>query len=170
MRAGADLVEKDPSQIVTFGIRPTYPAESFGYIQRMRPFQRMRDSSVRSRTIREKPDRKTAEEYLASGVFIGIAVYPLEGQDHFGCAAEFEPEMAQWIDYIAKSIGTSNCQQPSAMVSKRSRVNRSTSLMERFRNVAVIEAPFTWDDVGSWQAMARLIEPDAQGNAVQGRT
>ncbi len=32
----------------------------------------------------------------------------------------------------------------------------------------MIEAPFSWDDVGSWQAIARLIEPDECGNAVQG--
>jgi mannose-1-phosphate guanylyltransferase len=34
--------------------------------------------------------------------------------------------------------------------------------------VAVVEAPFSWDDVGSWQAIARLITPDAQGNATEG--
>ena len=28
--------------------------------------------------------------------------------------------------------------------------------MEHYQPVVVIEAPFTWDDVGSWQALARL--------------
>ena len=40
--------------------------------------------------------------------------------------------------------------------------------MERYSNVAVVEAPFSWDDVGSWQAIARLITPDAHGNATEG--
>ena len=42
------------------------------------------------------------------------------------------------------------------------------AVMEKARDVAVIEAPFDWDDVGSWQAVARLLGVDAQGNTVQG--
>ena len=38
--------------------------------------------------------------------------------------------------------------------------------MEHARDVLVIEAPFQWDDVGSWQAIARLSAPDEQGNTV----
>jgi mannose-1-phosphate guanylyltransferase len=40
--------------------------------------------------------------------------------------------------------------------------------MERHPKVAVIEAPFHWDDVGSWQAISRLIATDGHGNAVEG--
>ena len=40
--------------------------------------------------------------------------------------------------------------------------------MENYPNVVTIEAPFPWDDVGSWQALTRLHEPDAQGNTVVG--
>jgi mannose-1-phosphate guanylyltransferase len=41
--------------------------------------------------------------------------------------------------------------------------------MERAKNVLVIEAPFTWDDVGSWQAIARLRGADAKNNTVVGK-
>jgi mannose-1-phosphate guanylyltransferase len=30
----------------------------------------------------------------------------------------------------------------------------------------VIEAPFEWDDVGSWQALSRLRGTDAEGNTI----
>ena len=40
------------------------------------------------------------------------------------------------------------------------------AVMEHARDVAVIEAPFTWDDVGSWQAMARLRGVDTEGNTI----
>jgi mannose-1-phosphate guanylyltransferase len=39
-------------------------------------------------------------------------------------------------------------------------------VMERADEVLVIEAPFEWDDVGSWQALARLRGADAQGNTI----
>jgi len=41
--------------------------------------------------------------------------------------------------------------------------------MEHAKDVAVIEAPFTWDDVGTWQAAARLSGADAEGNTISGR-
>ncbi len=41
--------------------------------------------------------------------------------------------------------------------------------MEHAKDVAVIEAPFVWDDVGTWQAAARLAKADADGNTIAGR-
>ncbi len=41
--------------------------------------------------------------------------------------------------------------------------------MEHATDVVVIEAPFSWDDVGSWQAIARLQGTDAEGNTISGR-
>ena len=38
--------------------------------------------------------------------------------------------------------------------------------MSRF---VVIEAPFTWDDVGSWQALARNVGADKTGNTAVGK-
>jgi mannose-1-phosphate guanylyltransferase len=43
------------------------------------------------------------------------------------------------------------------------------AVMEDADDVAVIEAPFEWDDVGSWQSIARLRGSDANGNTVTGR-
>jgi mannose-1-phosphate guanylyltransferase len=41
--------------------------------------------------------------------------------------------------------------------------------MEHARDVIVIEAPFDWDDVGSWRALARLRGTDDEGNTIVGR-
>ena len=43
------------------------------------------------------------------------------------------------------------------------------AVMEHAQDVAVIEAPFAWDDVGSWLAMARLRGADANGNTIVGK-
>jgi mannose-1-phosphate guanylyltransferase len=41
-------------------------------------------------------------------------------------------------------------------------------LMERADNVAVVPANFEWDDVGSWDALARTRKPDSHGNVTTG--
>ena len=43
------------------------------------------------------------------------------------------------------------------------------AVMEHATNVVVIEAPFSWDDVGSWQAIARLQGVDDAGNTIYGK-
>ena len=51
-------------RIVTLGIRPTYPAESFGYIQRGEPFPTPGESSLsvyRAKQFREKPVAAVAQ-------------------------------------------------------------------------------------------------------------
>ena len=69
----AALVEASPERIVTFGIRPTYPAESFGYIERGEPL----DVAVRQRRARLITSSSFAKsrrprwraKYLAAGTF-----------------------------------------------------------------------------------------------------
>ncbi|MEK6234972.1 MAG: mannose-1-phosphate guanyltransferase, partial [Planctomycetales bacterium] len=43
------------------------------------------------------------------------------------------------------------------------------AVMEHYKDVLVTEAPFSWDDVGSWQAISRIHEADEQGNTVFGK-
>jgi mannose-1-phosphate guanylyltransferase len=42
------------------------------------------------------------------------------------------------------------------------------AVMEKAGNVAVVRGAFDWSDVGSWQAISALTEPDAAGNRGQG--
>jgi mannose-1-phosphate guanylyltransferase len=167
LAAGERLILEDPSRIVTFGIPPTYPAESFGYIERGEALQ---SDAFRVNRFREKPNRQTAEEYLAastfywnSGIFLWKATTILQALE------ANVPEIYSRISAIAASIGTDNYQ---ATLEREFTAIKGTSIdyavMENYPNVVVIEAPFPWDDVGSWQALSRLHDPDAEGNTVVG--
>jgi mannose-1-phosphate guanylyltransferase len=171
VRAGVQLIQEDPKKIVTFGIRPSYPAESFGYIQRGNPLSATPGvAAFEVECFREKPDRATAEAYMRAGSFYwNSGIFLWKAQTILDALAEFEPEIAQAIERIAASIGTPSFQR--SFVEHFEPIKGKSidfAVMERYSNVAVIEAPFSWDDVGSWQAMARLIQPDEHGNAVEG--
>ena len=43
------------------------------------------------------------------------------------------------------------------------------AVMEHATDVAVIEAPFEWDDLGGWQSLARLVGDDENGNTIVGK-
>ena len=68
-RARGRLVEQSPDRIVTFGIRPTYPAESFGYIERGAALGEPGCLFAVAR-FREKPPLAVAQEYLGGGQFL----------------------------------------------------------------------------------------------------
>ncbi|MGV3485464.1 MAG: mannose-1-phosphate guanylyltransferase, partial [Planctomycetaceae bacterium] len=111
IQTGVTLLDADPTQIVTFGIKPSYPAESFGYIQRGEPVRVDGATAFRVTRFREKPNLATAREYCESGsyywnsgIFLWRASLILE------LLRRHEPAMAAHIDAIAATVGTSRYQ------------------------------------------------------------
>ncbi len=169
--AGKELIDLDPTRIVTFGIRPTYPAESFGYIQRGKRIDAAKTvDAYEVETFREKPDRATAEQYLAAGTFYwNSGIFLWRASTILDALKKNVPEMYRHIEAIAASMGTDSYE--STLEKEFTAIEGKSidyAVMEGYDNVVTIEAPFSWDDVGSWQALSRLREPDANDNTVVG--
>jgi mannose-1-phosphate guanylyltransferase len=161
------LIDQDSNRIVTFGVKPSYPAESFGYIERGELLEK---GVFRVRMFREKPNQETAEKYLASGGFYwnsGIFIWRARTIDD--ALARFEPEMHRRLTAIAGAYGQPDFN--SVFATEFAAIRGKSidyAVLEHSENVVVVEAPFSWDDVGSWQALARLCESDSNGNTVVG--
>jgi mannose-1-phosphate guanylyltransferase len=178
LQLAADLVEQSPDRLVTFGIRPTYPAESFGYIERGELLFKPRRTSADSMPFtylvarfREKPNAATAAQYVASGNFYWNAgIFVWKAATIVEALRAREPEMMSHLERIAQAHGTA---QFDATFAEQFAAIRGVSIdyavMEHAQNVVVIEAPFNWDDVGSWQAISRLVPHDEAGNCVVGQ-
>ena len=169
------LVEESPNRILTFGIRPTYAAETFGYIERGEPLGSEPASAAgrvyRVKMFREKPSAAVAEQYLQSGQFYwNSGIFVWKARTVLEALARFEPEMHAHLQHIAAAFGT---ERFADVFETRFAEIRGKSIdyavMEHHTDVAVIEAPFHWDDVGSWGALARSGELDEQGNSIEGR-
>jgi mannose-1-phosphate guanylyltransferase len=169
------LVDERPERIVTFGIRPSYAAESFGYIQRGEPItlQEKGDPSevpeaFAVRRFREKPKADVAQEYLASGEYYWNAgIFVWKARTILAALAERQRVMFEHLKKIAAALDTSKFDKVferefSAIVG----ISIDYAVMEHATDVVVIEAPFQWDDVGSWQALARLHGSDSNGNTI----
>lgn len=168
--AAQRLIDHSPGRIVTFGIRPTYPAESFGYIERDEAIAATGATAFGVARFREKPDRATAESYLATGkCYWNSGIFVWRASTILDALAEYEPQMTRHLREIAGSIGSDafgpTLEREFAKIEAKS---IDYAVMERYPDVVVIEAPFPWDDVGSWQALARLHPPDDHGNTVVG--
>lgn len=170
VRQGVALIDDDPERIATFGIRPSYPAESFGYIERGKPLASDQGEAFQVAQFREKPDRETAEQYLAAGSFYwNSGIFLWRASTIMAALRKREPEMCQHLDRIAEAAGTPRFAE--TLESEFAGIQGKSidyAVMENYRNVVVIEAPFAWDDLGSWQALARMNPSDANGNTVHG--
>lgn len=169
VRQAMELVQENPRRLVTFGIKPTYPAESFGYIE---SGESLGDAAYRVQQFREKPKVEVAEKYLAAGGFYwNSGIFVWKASTILDLLGKYEPQMSSHLHTIAQAIGTSDFYE--VLQTEFARIQGTSidyAVMERADEVAVIEAPFDWDDVGSWTSLERLRGTDEHGNTTIGKT
>jgi mannose-1-phosphate guanylyltransferase len=165
------LVEAQPSRIVTFGVRPTYPAETFGYIERGAVLPTAeRCAAFEVRNFKEKPPLEVARRYVAAGSYYWNAgIFVWKAATILDALLEHQHEMHDHLARIAAARGGDFDRAFAEEYAAIRGVSIDYAVMEHARDVAVIEAPFAWDDVGSWQALARLRGRDSSGNTVLAR-
>lgn len=173
IRQAAALVESRPGRLVTFGIRPTYAAEGFGYIQQGEPLAVGPDDAPAHAVarFREKPPASVARDYLAAGTYLWNAgIFVWKAKTILAALAERQPETLQRLERIAAAWDTPHRDDVFAAEFAAIRgISIDYAVLEHAADVAVIEAPFTWDDLGGWSAVARQRGTDDQGNTIVGR-
>lgn len=164
----AALVQQSPEELVLFGVRPTFPATGYGYIERGE--EQGTAGVFRVASFREKPDRDRAAEYVASGsCYWNCGIFCWRAATLLNLLEELEPEMHAGLMTLSAAIGTADWSARVADVfpSLRS-VSIDHAVLEHAEHVSVIEAPFNWDDVGSWLSLPRLLGQDENGNTIDG--
>jgi mannose-1-phosphate guanylyltransferase len=166
------MVEEHPQALVTFGIRPTFPATGYGYIQRGAELAERQGVRVfRVKAFREKPDAELAEQMLSSGeYFWNSGIFAWRAETILGALGQNQPGLAAAVERIAAAWATPQREQVFAAEYERlPKISIDYAVMEKAKEVLVVEAPYRWDDVGSWRALERMQPQDADGNTVQGQ-
>ena len=121
--------------------------------------------------FREKPKADIAAEYLAAGTFYwNSGIFVWKAATILRALEERQPEMMAHLKTIDAAWG--RARQDEVFAREFAAIHGMSidyAVMEHAREVLVIEAPFAWDDVGSWQAIARLQGADADGNTISGK-
>jgi len=160
----AAQVAASSGSLVTFGIRPTEPATGFGYIEFGEPIN---DRINKVRGFVEKPSSTKAIEMIKKGGFYwnsGIFMFPLaELQTELQCQCPAVLEAANEAVTLAIRDLDFIRLDPQAFA-KAPNISIDYAIMEKSTNVVVVPASFEWSDLGSWDAVWKNGDPDAEGN------
>ena len=154
--------------LMTFGARPTRPETGYGYIQVGEPL----DGGPVRRIERfvEKPDRETAERFLAEGAYLWNSGMFLFGASRYLEELErFEPEI---VAAVRRAVDRGTTVEGVALDPEAFAEAPSTSVdyavMEHTRSGAVVPFDAGWSDVGSWEALWELGPRDEHDNVLLG--
>ncbi len=161
--ASAETLARD-GWLVTFGIRPTFAATGYGYLERGESLGRFGGKEAfRVRRFLEKPDAGKARKLLESGGFdwnSGIFVWKVSR-----ILEEIERSMPDLHEALTEiSRDPDDVQRGRRAFERLGPVSVDYGVMEKAERVASFPADLGWSDVGSWPALAELLPKDEQGN------
>jgi mannose-1-phosphate guanylyltransferase len=146
-------------RLVTVGVVPSRPETGYGYIVPGAPLDGVARTVAR---FSEKPNAVTALDLMAAGALWNSGLFAWTAQRLLSEVAQHTPEVAAALPKLEAGdvAGFFRAVTP---------ISIDVGLLERSAAVAVLAGAFAWDDVGTWQALARVRPKDPSGNVVVGR-
>ncbi len=141
------LAQADQANLVLMGIEPTYPSEKYGYII---PADKETVSSVT--TFKEKPDAKTAEEYISRGALWngGVFAYRLK------YVLDKAHELLEFTDY----------QDLFGKYDTLKKISFDYAVVEKEKHIKVMRFAGEWKDLGTWNTLTEAMEEESIGEAI----
>jgi mannose-1-phosphate guanylyltransferase len=158
--------------LITLGIKPSRPDTGYGYIQ----FDRLADDKrypafYKVKTFTEKPSHELAVTFLESREFLwnsGIFIWSLKS-----VLKAFHAHLPEIDHLFKKGKGIYFTDKEADFIKNTYSVCKSISIdygiMEKARNVFVIESDFGWSDLGTWGSLHEIRSKDQNHNAISGK-
>ena len=156
------VILADRDLIVTFGIKPGYPETGYGYIE---GDKKLSHEALTVKRFVEKPDIKTAEQYIAAGNFFwnsGMFAFKASVIRHEFKA--FHPEMLEQMEALlseSDSITKADYEQLED-------ISIDYAIMEKTEKGVILPSDFGWSDIGSWKSLYDFLPKDKNSNVIDG--
>ncbi len=164
--AGREVAEA--GKIVTFGIKPTEPKTSYGYIL---PGEAVAASGVHAvKSFVEKPDAATAARYVRDGYLWNSGNFLFRADVLLSELKRLEPAMDEAIEAAVANASTDLgfLRLDPESFARAPQKSIDYAVMEKTDRAAVVASDFLWSDIGSWDALFDITPRDAEGNVLHG--
>jgi mannose-1-phosphate guanylyltransferase len=165
---GFSLVEEDAARFVTFGITPTFPATGYGYVELG---ETICDGARICKRFVEKPDKQTAEEYIASGNFAwNSGMFIFHAGSFLSALERLQPKSYADIKRIADAWGTDKQESVlNKVYPSLPKISVDYGMMEPASSddaitLCTVPMAVQWLDVGSWPSYGDTLKADSNGN------
>ncbi len=152
--------------LVTFGVRPTRPETGYGYMK-IAPDTLEETGGVEVRSVErfvEKPSLERARHYTKEGSYYwNSGIFVWRAIDIVDAIRSYLPGLYEGLVHIREGRDVEEVYEGVESVSI------DTGVLEKARNVTMIEAGFGWSDVGSWSSLEHIFRPDKNGNIIKGK-
>jgi mannose-1-phosphate guanylyltransferase len=146
-------------QILTIGIKPTFPNTSYGYII---PQVKNQNFSHVNLFI-EKPDKDTAQNLIKKGAFWNSGIYTFTAKDMLSEFEKLQPEYFSLYQKLLVNISTPK--KIASVYDKSPDLPIDKAISEKSDKMSVIPAKFDWSDVGEWRAIKSKLAQDKDGHS-----
>ena len=147
----SDLAQTGEANLTLMGIEPTYPSEKYGYI-----IPAAKEAVSQVKTFKEKPDVKTAEQYISQGALWngGVFAYRL------GYVLEKAHELIDFEDY----------DDLYGKYETLEKISFDYAVVEKEPKIAVMRFAGQWKDLGTWNTLTEAMEESCVGDAILNET
>ena len=160
----AAQIAHQTEMLLTVAIPPTRPEVGFGYIEPGAEIARAGTAECLAVSqFIEKPNLETATEYVDAGYLWNSGIFIWRADTFLAEVRAHEPRVAAALKYL-------DADDVSGFFAACPDVSVDDAILEKSERVGTVRATFRWDDVGSWEALARTRASDQQGNVSLGET
>ena len=162
----------DTDAIVTLGIKPTRPETGYGYIQADPASSSPRNKEIfRVDSFREKPDLKTAKQYISkSNYFWNAGIFIWNVNTIVNAFRIYQPSMARIFESMLPVFGTAREQEVvNEKFPECESISVDYAIMEKAEEIFVCPSDFGWSDLGTWGSLLQQSHKDLYGNACIGQ-
>ncbi|HET6390226.1 mannose-1-phosphate guanylyltransferase/mannose-6-phosphate isomerase [Hyphomicrobium sp.] len=158
-------------KLVLFGIKPTEPHTGYGYIKCGEPLANFDGRAFDVASFAEKPDRATAESYLADGSYLwNSGIFALDAKTYLAEIERLEPKILEAaraaLAGASDDLGFLRLDRAAFAVAPN--ISIDYAVMEKTRAAAILPMNVGWNDVGSWSSLWEIAPRDDKGNFIKG--
>ena len=143
----SDLADTGRSNLNLLGMEPTYPSTKYGYI-----IPKTKDDISEVDTFKEKPDEKTAGEYIAKGALWNGGV--------------FAYKIGYVLDIAHKLIDFEDYRDLYDKYETLEKISFDYAVVEKESSISVMRFSGIWKDLGTWNTLTEAMEDPSIGNVI----
>lgn len=163
-----DFVKNNQEAIVTLGMNPSRPETGYGYIKYGSQVKEVGCRNIiKVDKFVEKPDKETAENYLKEKCYLwngGMFIWSI--QNIINEIKRYSSNTYEALHEIGEIEEDKLQEFTNKVYSMTEAISIDYSVLEKSKNIYVIQSNIGWDDIGTWRAIERYKEKDKDNNII----